>query len=315
MSAPRHFLDLADFSGDELRGILQRSKHMKLARAGQPKGQREPGEPLKGKVLALIFERPSTRTRVSFEVGMRQLGGDVLLISANDMQLGRGETISDTAKVLSRYVDAIMLRASTHSHLTDLAKAATVPVINGLTDQTHPCQVLADIQTFEEQVGPIEEAAVAWVGDGNNVAASWIQAVAKLGGKLKLACPQELMPPAPLLAWAREQKADIEIGNDPVAAVKGAQCVITDAWVSMHDANVASRHNVLKPYQVNSFLMSVAGPGAKFMHCLPAHRGEEVTDAVIDSSESLVFAEAENRLHVQKAILLHCLAADAGANG
>ena len=311
MSALRHFLDISEFSGPELRGILETSKRMKQARAGAPKGAREVGEPLKDKVLALIFERPSTRTRVSFEVGMRQLGGDVLLISASDMQLGRGETVADTAKVLSRYVDAIMLRAAKHSHLTELAAAATVPVINGLTDQTHPCQVLADIQTFEEHVRPLEEATIAWVGDANNVAASWIQAVTRLGGTLRLGCPEPLMPPADLLRWARDNGADIQVTNDPRAAVKGAQCVITDAWASMHDTDVASRHNMLIPYQVDVQLMSEAAPGAKFMHCLPVHRGEEATDAVIDSSDSLVFDEAENRLHVQKAILLHCF----GSNG
>lgn len=307
MSAPRHFLDLSEFTGSELREILEVSKRMKKARAGKSKGQREPGEPLKGKVLALIFERPSTRTRVSFEVGMRQLGGDVLLISANDMQLGRGETISDTAKVLSRYVDAIMLRAAKHSNLTGLAAAATIPVINGLTDQSHPCQVLADIQTFEEQVKPLQEATIAWVGDGNNVAASWIHAVARLGGKLRLACPESLRPSEELLNWAHGQGADITLTPDPAAAVKAADCVITDCWVSMHDIDVMSRHNMLKPYQVNAALMRKAAPGAKFMHCLPAHRGEEVTNEVIDGSDSMVFDEAENRLHVQKSILLHCL--------
>jgi ornithine carbamoyltransferase len=312
MSAPpRHFLDIGDLSADELRAILADARVMKAWRAGLSRGTREPGEPLKGKVLAMIFERPSTRTRVSFEVGMRQLGGDVLVISAADMQLGRGESIGDTAAVLSRYVDAIMIRASRHSHLTGLAAYATVPVINGLTNLSHPCQVMADVLTLEEHVGPLAEQTVAWVGDGNNVAASWIHAVAKLGGRLRLACPAQLQPDAGVLAWASAAGADIALAPSAEAAVAGATCVITDTWVSMHDGDTASRHNQLKPYQVNARLMAQAAPGARFMHCLPAHRGEEVTDEVMDSPISLVFDEAENRLHVQKSILLHCL----GGNG
>ncbi len=305
--APRHFLDLSDFSGPVLEQIIASARAMKAARAGWPKGRREPAEPLKGRVLALIFERPSTRTRVSFEVAMRQLGGDTMVISANDMQLGRGETIADTARVLSRYVDAIMIRAAKHSHLTELAGGASVPVINGLTDLSHPCQVMADVMTLEEHVGPLRDAKVAWVGDGNNVAASWIHAVARLGGRLRLGCPAPLMPPAALLDWAKSQNADVSVTENPEEAVAGADCIVTDAWVSMHDAEAASRYNLLKPYQVNNRLMRLAGANAKFMHCLPAHRGEEVTDDVMDGPQSLVFDEAENRLHIQKSILLHCL--------
>jgi ornithine carbamoyltransferase len=312
MSGPlRHFLDICDFSKAELENILASALEMKLARAGLPKGLREPGEPLKGRVLAMIFERPSTRTRVSFEVAMRQLGGEPLVISANDMQLGRGESISDTAQVLSRYVDAIMIRAAKHSNLTGLAQHATVPVINGLTDLSHPCQVMADVLTLQEHVGPIERQTIAWVGDGNNVAASWIHAAARLGGKLRLACPKELSPAPTLLQWAKSEKADVRLTESAEEAVKGADCVIADAWVSMHDTDAASRHNLLKPYQVNRRLMEAAGPQAKFMHCLPAHRGEEVTDEVMDGPNSLVFDEAENRLHIQKAILLHCLGRNA----
>jgi len=242
---------------------------------------------------------------------MRQLGGEVLVISASDMQLGRGETVADTAQVLSRYVDAIMIRAATHEHLTGLAGNATVPVINGLTDRSHPCQVMADVLTLEESVGPVAQQTVAWVGDGNNVAASWIHAVAKLGGTLRLGCPKELEPSPAVLRWARDQGADVALMTSPEAAVAGANCVITDAWASMHDTDSASRHNLLQPYQVNARLMSHAAPNAVFMHCLPAHRGEEVTDEVMDGPHSLVFPEAENRLHIQKGILLHCL----GANG
>jgi len=309
--APRHFLDLSDFSASTLEGIVARARAMKVARQGLPKGEREPGEPLKGRVLALIFERPSTRTRVSFEVGMRQLGGDTIVISAGDMQLGRGETAADTARVLSRYVDAIMIRASKLSSLTELAEHATVPVINGLTPASHPCQVMADVMTLEEHAGPLKKMTVAWVGDGNNVAASWIHAVAKLGGTLRLGCPAPLMPAPELLGWAKAQKANVSVTESPEEAVKNADCVITDSWVSMHDTDVASRHNLLKPYQVNERLMKLAAPGAKFMHCLPAHRGEEVTDEVMDGPNSLIFDEAENRLHIQKSILLHCL----GGNG
>ena len=283
---------------------------MKAARAGAPKGIRDAGEPLKGRVLALIFERPSTRTRVSFEIAMRQLGGETLVISANDMQLGRGETISDTARVLSRYIDAIMLRAAKHQSLAELAAGASVPVINGLTDLSHPCQVMADVLTLEEHVGPLRHATVAWVGDGNNVAASWIHAVARLGGRLRLGCPAALMPSAVLLQWAKDQKADVSVTESAEEAVAGADCVIADAWVSMHDTDTASRHNLLMPYQVNQKLMAMAGKNAKFMHCLPAHRGEEVTAEVLDGPNSLVFDEAENRLHVQKSILLHCLTAN-----
>lgn len=304
---PNHFLDLSDFSGDSLNGIITAARRMKNARNGQPKGHREPGEPLKGRVLAMIFERPSTRTRISFEVGMRQLGGDVLMLSANDMQLGRGETLADTARVLSRFVDVIMIRAAKHSTLLDLAAGATVPVINGLTDLSHPCQVMADVMTLEEHKGPLKNRTVAWVGDGNNVAASWIHAVGKMGGKLKLGCPEPLKPAKELLTWARSVNADVTVTEDPVEAVSGADCVITDCWVSMHNSDTTSRHNLLQPYQVNAALMKKAAPGANFMHCLPAHRGEEVTDDVMDGPASLVFDEAENRLHVQKAILLHSL--------
>ncbi len=307
--APRHFLDISDFDAATLKNIVTRARGMKDARIGQPKGKREASEPLKGRMLALIFERPSTRTRVSFEVGMRQLGGDTLVLSSNDMQLGRGETIADTARVLSRYVDAIMIRAAKHSNLTELAAAATVPVINGLTNLSHPCQVMADVMTLEEHVAPLKDLTVSWVGDGNNVAASWIHAIGRMGGKLRIGTPEQLAPSADVLAWAKAQNADVHVTQSAEEAVAGAHCVITDSWVSMHDTDTASRHNLLKPYQVNSTLMAAAAPGAKFMHCLPAHRGEEVTDEVIDSPASLVLDEAENRLHIQKSILLHCLGA------
>jgi ornithine carbamoyltransferase len=306
----RHFLDISDFSAAELRAILDRSQAMKSARKGWPKGAVEQGAPLKGRVLAMIFQQPSTRTRVSFEVAMRQLGGEVLVISANDMQLGRGETIADTARVLSRYVDGIMIRAKQHDHLMELAEHASIPVINGLTNKSHPCQVMADIMTFEEHRGSIDRHAVAWVGDGNNVATSWIHAMTKLGGELRLGCPTELAPDREAVAWAKREGGKVKVTTSAEEAVKDVSCVLADVWVSMHDTDAAARHNMLKPYQVNDALMRKARPDALFMHCLPAHRGEEVTAQVMDGPQSVVFDEAENRLHIQKSILLRCLGAE-----
>jgi len=303
---PRHFLDIQGTPREDLRHILNNAAKIKAARKGLSKGAKEWGEPLRGKSLALVFERPSTRTRVSFEMAMRQLGGEVLVLSANDTQLGRGETIADTARVLSRYVDAIMLRAARHSNLVDLAEHATVPVINGLTDKTHPCQVMADILTLEERKGDVSKQIVTWLGDGNNVAASWVQGVAQLGGSLRLGCPPEFALSRNIIDMAKKSGASVMETTDPEEAVREADCVITDAWVSMHDEDGARRHNILKPYQVNARLMAQAKPDAIFMHCLPAHRNEEVTDEVMDGPQSVVFDEAENRLHAQKAILLHC---------
>jgi ornithine carbamoyltransferase len=265
--------------------------------------------PLAGRTLAMIFEKPSTRTRVSFEVAMRQLGGDVVMLTGKEMQLGRGESIADTARVLSRYVDAIMLRTDAHEKLQEMAAYATVPVINGLTADSHPCQLMADVLTFEEHRGPIAGQVVAWCGDGNNVARSWIEAAARFGFTLRLATPDSLSPPAELLAWARAQGAKVELTDDPAVAVAGARCVVTDTWVSMSDDPHTSRHNLLAPYRVTSALMKQAAPDAIFMHCLPAHRGEEVTAAVIDGPQSVVFDEAENRLHAQKGVLAWALGA------
>ncbi len=265
--------------------------------------------PLAGKTLAMIFEKPSTRTRVSFEVAMRQLGGDVIVLSAREMQLGRGETPADTARVLSRYVDAIMLRTDGVSKLHELARHATVPVINGLTDTSHPCQLMADMLTFEEHRGPIAGQVVAWCGDGNNVARSWIEAAVRFGFTLRLATPPGLRPPAELLDWARSEGAAIELTDDPNAAVAEARCVVTDAWLSMSDDPGENRHNQLAPYRVTERLMEHAAPDAIFMHCLPAHRGEEVTEEVIDGPRSVVFDEAENRMHAQKGVLAWVLGA------
>ena len=303
-SGPHHFLDLRDLDTVTLRAILDAARGFKRAGATT--------KPLAGKTLALIFEKPSTRTRVSFEVAMRQLGGDVIVLSARDMQASRGESPADTARVLSRYVDAIMLRTDKAATLHDLARFATVPVINGLTDASHPCQLMADVLTFEEHRGPIAGQVLAWVGDGNNVARTWIEAAARFGFTLRLACPEPLRPPETLLAWARAQGAQVEALSDPRAAVQGARGVVTDTWVSMGDDPAESRHNLLAPYQVNARLMAQAAPDAIFMHCLPAHRGEEVTAEVMDGPQSVVFDEAENRLHAQKGILAWALGASPG---
>jgi ornithine carbamoyltransferase len=293
---PRHFIDLRDFDTATLRRLLQDASTLKAA-------GRDGARPLTGKIIALIFEKPSTRTRVSFEVAMRQLGGDVIMLTGAEMQLGRGETIADTARVLSRYVDAIMMRTGSAAKLRELADNATVPVINGLTELSHPCQLMADVMTFEEHRGPIAGQVVAWCGDGNNVARTWIEAAARFGFTLRLATPDMLRPPTALVEWARSQGATIELFGDPEKAVAGARCVVTDTWISMSDDPSENRHNMLAPYCVTERLMALAAPDAIFMHCLPAHRGEEVTAGVIDGPQSVVFDEAENRLHAQKAVL------------
>jgi ornithine carbamoyltransferase len=269
----------------------------------------ERSRPLDGKMLAMIFEKPSTRTRVSFDVGMRQLGGEPLMLTGQEMQLGRGETIADTARVLSRFVDIIMIRILSHDALTELAANATVPVINGLTRRSHPCQVMADVMTYEEHRGPIEGRTVAWVGDDNNVMASWAHAAERFGFNLRVATPPQFAPNKLLRDWIKAADAPVAIGTNPEEMVKGADCVVTDTWVSMGDKDGDHRHNILRPYQVNARLMGLARPDALFMHCLPAHRGDEVTDEIIDGPQSVVFDEAENRLHAQKGILAWCLGA------
>jgi ornithine carbamoyltransferase len=302
----RNFLDLLDHSPETLRAILNASAAMKAARA---QDRAAAPRPLQGKTLAMIFDRPSTRTRVSFDVGMRELGGETIMLTGAEMQLGRGETIADTARVLSRYVDAIMIRILSPDDLKELAQYATVPVINGLTKQSHPCQVMADILTFEEHRGPIAGKKIAWAGDYNNVLSSWIDASARFGFELEIACPEELQPSATRIARARAAGARIVVSEDPARAVADASAVISDCWVSMGDEDAGRRHNLLAPYQVNAKLMRHAARDAIFLHCLPAHRGEEVTDDVIDGPASVVFDEAENRLHAQKGILAWCLGA------
>ena len=303
---PRHFLDLLDHSSETLRAILTASSNMKAVRA---RDRRAAPRPLEGKTLAMIFDRPSTRTRVSFDVGMRELGGETIMLTGAEMQLGRGETIADTARVLSRYVDAIMIRILDPGDLAELAANATVPVINGLTKLSHPCQVMADILTFEEHRGPIAGRKIGWSGDYNNVLSSWIDASARFNFDLAIACPEELQPSASRIARARNAGARIVVSDDPERAVRDASAVISDCWVSMGDEDAGRRHNLLAPYQVNSRLMRHAAKDAIFLHCLPAHRGEEVTDEVIDGPASVVFDEAENRLHAQKGVLAWCLGA------
>ncbi len=307
--APRHFLDLDRIDARTLRRIIDMGHAMKRAGKRVPDELRPAG--IADAVLMLIFEKPSTRTRVSFDVAMRQLGGQTLALNHTDMQVGRGEPISDTAKVLSRYVDAIMIRANKHETLGELAEHATVPVINGLTDRTHPCQIVADIMTVEERLGPIGGRKVAWSGDGNNVAASLIHAAVRLGFRLALACPPQLNPEPAILDWARREGGDIELTDDAGAAVAGADCVVTDTWVSMgQQDDERRRKQLLAPYSVDARLMRKAAPDAIFLHCLPAYRGNEVAAEVIDGPQSAVWDEAENRLHAQKAILAWCLGVD-----
>ncbi len=303
MTKQQHFLDISDFSGDDLRLILEGAKQIKSTRNGVHRGQ----GPLAGKVLAMIFEQPSTRTRISFDVGMRELGGETLMLTGAEMQLGRGESIADTARVLSRFVDLIMIRMLDHDAVRELAEHATVPVINGLTKVSHPCQIMADIMTFEEHRGSIKGKTVSWVGDSNNVLYSWIDAASKFDFKINVAAPNELTVPLDWIEKAHTSGAELVVTDDPFAAVKNSDCVITDCWVSMGDDNAETRHNMLAPYQVNERLMSEANESALFMHCLPAHRGEEVTNEVIDGPHSVVFDEAENRLHAQKGIMAWCM--------
>ena len=305
--SPKHFLDIADLDGATLKALIAEACRRKEARKDLPKGALDADAPLKGRVLAMIFDKQSTRTRISFDVGMRQLGGTTIMLAGSEMQLAREETIADTARAISRYVDAVMIRLLDHEMVRDLADNATIPVINGLTKLSHPCQVMADVMTFEERFGSIKGKTIAWTGDANNVLTSWVHAAGRLEFTLKVATPAELAPQQSLRDWVKGAGADVQFGEDPEKAVKGAQCVIADTWISMGDEDATKRHNMLKRYQVNERMMSLAAKDAVFMHCLPAHRGQEVTDEVIDGPQSVVFDEAENRLHAQKAVLLWCL--------
>ena len=305
----KHFLDIHKTDAADLRSMINSAQAMKTARLGRPKGEVDDAQPLAGRMVALIFEKPSTRTRVSFDVGVRQMGGQTMVLSGKEMQLGHGETIADTARVLSRYVDLIMIRTYEEATLLEMAEHATVPVINGLTNRTHPCQIMADVMTYEEHRGPISGKRVVWAGDGNNVCASFIHAAGQFGFDFTFTGPEPLDPEEKFMAFARAKGSKVIIERDPVRAVTGADLVVTDTWVSMHDPESAKerRHNQLSPYQVNDALMAHANKGALFMHCLPAHRNDEVTSAVMDGPHSVVFDEAENRLHAQKAVMRWCL--------
>jgi ornithine carbamoyltransferase len=304
-----HFLDIHKTDAAALRGMIDLARAMKTARGGRPKGTRDDAQPLAGRMVALIFEKPSTRTRVSFDVGVRQMGGETMVLSGKEMQLGHGETIADTARVLSRYVDLIMIRTFEEATLLEMAEHAAVPVINGLTNRTHPCQIMADVMTYEEHRGPIAGKKVVWAGDGNNVCASWLHGAGQFGFDFTFTGPPPLDPEPEFIRYARDKGRRVTVERDPVLAVQGADLVVTDTWVSMHDPESARerRHNQLRAYQVNEALMAQTKPDALFMHCLPAHRNDEVTSAVMDGPHSVIFDEAENRLHAQKAVMRWCL--------
>jgi len=307
--SPRHFIDLWDIAPDALRAILEDAKARKAARAGRPKGARDDDQPARDRTLAMVFEKNSTRTWFSFDAAIRQLGGDSIIATSADMQLGRGETVEDTARVLSRMVDLVMIRSKTQQTQVQFARAASVPLINGLSDKGHPCQIVTDLMTFEEHRGPVSGRTLAWIGDGNNMCASFIQAATKLGFRLTIACPPAYAPTPDELARARAAGAAIEVSDDPKTAVQGADAVMTDTWISMGDEDAEARLRALGPYQVDEALMALAAPDAVFLHCLPAHRGEEMTAGVIDGPQSVVWDEAENRIHAQKAIIAWCLGA------
>ncbi|MGD9814158.1 MAG: ornithine carbamoyltransferase [Hyphomonadaceae bacterium] len=304
---PRHFLDISALTKDEVRAILDEAHARKAARLDYPKAKRDDDAPLDGYALAMIFQKNSTRTRVSFEIGMTQLGGRTIVLNANDTQLGRGETVQDTARVLSRMVDAVMIRANNHQDVLDFAEASDVPVINGLTDLSHPCQIFADLMTIEEWRGDIAGKTIAWLGDGNNVCTSFIHAAEKLDFKLRIATPAAYRARAQEVAAAKAAGADIDVMTDAKTAIAGADIVVTDTWVSMGDTDKDARLAAFPPYAVDDAMLARAAKDAVFLHCLPAHRGEEVTDAVLDGPQSAVWDEAENRIHAQKAVLLWCL--------
>lgn len=304
-----HFLDIHQTAQADLRFMIDQARSMKEARNGRPKGAPDATQPLAGRMIALIFEKPSTRTRVSFDVGVRQMGGQTMVLSGKEMQLGHGESIADTARVLSRYVDLIMLRTFEEATLHEMAEHATVPVINGLTDTSHPCQIMADILTYEQHRGGVAGRRFVWSGDGNNVCTSWLHAAGQFGFDLTFTGPETLDPNPKAVAFARSRGSNVTIARDPLQAAAGADAIVTDTWVSMHDPESARerRHNQLRPYQVNAAMMAQAKPDALFMHCLPAHRNEEATSEVMDGPQSVIFDESENRLHAQKAILRWCL--------
>lgn len=307
-----HFISLADITPHDLRAILDDAHAMKAARKGQPKGSADPNAALNGETLAMIFEKASTRTRFSFEQGLRQLGGSSIVAGANDMQLGRGESVADTARVLSRFVDAVMIRSNAHSTITDFAVHADVPVINGLSDHNHPCQIMADLMTLEERGVDLSQATLAWIGDGNNVLASFVNAAPAFGYTLRISSPagyrlDDNPKTHGLIDAAKAKQGKIQENLSPDAAAEGAHALITDCWVSMGDTDKTERLAALGPYQIDEDLLSRAATDATFLHCLPAYRGQEMTAEVLEGPQSAVWDEAENRLHAQKAVVKWCL--------
>lgn len=307
----RHFIDICDIDPRVIRQMIDHAHARKKARGDRLKGAKDDDAPLDGVSLGMVFEKPSTRTRISFEQAIKQLGGTSLILQGDAMQLGRGETVEDTARVISRMMDAVMIRAKDHGSVVRFAEWGSIPVINALTDRSHPCQLMADVMTFEEQRGTVEGATIAWIGDGNNMAQSLIETAVALNFSVVLASPEGFTLDGQAVSGARAQGASITLTDDPHAAVQGADAVMTDTWVSMGDGNLEARKAALSRFQVNENLMAKAPKDALFFHCLPAHRGEEVTDAVIDGPQSIVWDQAENRLHAQKAILLWCLIGEA----
>ena len=306
----KNFINISDCSSAELRSIIEEAKKRKQNRSGLKKSAPDEDKPFEGRSMAMIFEKPSTRTRMSFDIAVKQLGGSSIILNPDGIHYGKGdETLKDTAKVLSEYVDIVMLRTSSHKNLEEFGKYLDIPIINGLSDNSHPCQIMSDILTYEENNGPIDGKTVSWIGDGNNnMSNSLIEAAGKFNFKLKIGCPKKYSPNKNILKLAKQEKIKLTITSKPLEAATGADCVMTDKWISMNDkVNKVSKKKTLKPYQVNKKLMSKAKPDAIFMHCLPVGRGEEVTDEVIDGSQSVVWRQALNRVHAQKSIIKWCL--------
>ena len=306
----KNFINISDCSSVELRAIIEEAKKRKQNRSGLNKSAPDNDKPFEGKSMAMIFEKPSTRTRMSFDIAVKQLGGSSIILNPDGIHYGKGdETLKDTAKVLSEYVDIVMLRTSSHKNLEEFGKYLDIPIINGLSDVSHPCQIMSDILTYEESNGSIEGKIVSWIGDGNNnMSNSLIEAAGKFNFQLKIGCPKKYAPNKTILNWSKKNKVNLIVTNKPYEAIKDSDCVMTDKWISMNDkVNKKVKKKILKPYQVNKKLMSAAKSDAIFMHCLPVGRGEEVTDDVIDGKQSVVWRQALNRVHVQKSIIKWCL--------